>query len=152
MDRDFRTEALRAVNPRAIARTRLPDLDREYSLYEIAIITRAAPARLLGLTQKGHLGPGADADIAIYAPDGDWEKTFARPRFVIKAGAAIVEEGEIRHEVDGRSLYVEPEWDAAIVPEIRKWFADFYTIEFENFPVGLEYLPRPERVDTLRPA
>jgi hypothetical protein len=32
------------------------------------IITRAGPARMLGLKHKGHLGPGADADITLYTP------------------------------------------------------------------------------------
>src|SRR3954452_2648351 len=50
MDRDFRNEQLRRANKRAIQRTvLLDDLDREYSLEEIAIVTRAGPARLLGL-------------------------------------------------------------------------------------------------------
>lgn len=146
MDREFRKEVLRSVNPRAIAGTQLPDLDREYSLNEIAIITRAAPARLLGLRRKGHLGHGADADITIYDVDTDWEKTFATPAIVVKEGEVIIEDGEIRRDMEGRSLYAEPEYDPAIEPEVRKWFADFYTIEFENYAVGMEYLPRPERV------
>ncbi len=150
MDREFRKEAIRGVNPKAVAQTRLPELDREYSLTEIVIVTRAAPARLLGLAGKGHLGPGADADIAILDVQADWEQTFARPRCVVKAGDVIIEDGEIRRDVDGRTFYVEPDSDPALVPEIRKWFADFYTIEFENYPVGLEYLPHPERVDTPR--
>ncbi|MBA2409577.1 MAG: hypothetical protein H0V62_07340 [Gammaproteobacteria bacterium] len=33
---------------------------------ESAIITRAGPARLLGLKNKAHLGAGAHADITIY--------------------------------------------------------------------------------------
>lgn len=148
MDREFRKEAIRGVNPKAVAKTRLPDLDREYSLAEIAIITRAAPARLLGLRRKGHLGPGADADITIYDVDEDWEKTFATPHTVIKAGEVILEGGEFRRDMEGRSLYVEPQYDPAIEAEIRKWFADFYTIEFANYPVGMEYLPHPERVET----
>lgn len=148
MDREFRKEAIRGVNPKAVAKTRLPDLDREYSLAEIAIITRAAPARLLGLRRKGHLGPGADADITIYDVDEDWEKTFATPHTVIKAGEVILEGGEFRRDMEGRSLYVEPEYDPAIEAEIRKWFADFYTIEFANYPVGMEYLPHAERVAT----
>ena len=44
----------------------LDGLSREYSLSEIAIVTRAGPARLLGLRHKGHLGVGADADITVY--------------------------------------------------------------------------------------
>ena len=146
MDREFRREAIRGVNAKAIASTHLPELDREYSLNEIAIITRAAPARLLGLRRKGHLGHGADADITIYDLDTDWEKTFATPKIVVKAGEVIVEDGEIRRDMEGRSLYVEPEYDPVIEPELRKWFADFYTIEFENYAVGMEYLPHAERV------
>ena len=46
--------------------TTLPALKREYSLFEIATMTRAAPARLLGLADRGHLGPGALADVAVY--------------------------------------------------------------------------------------
>jgi formylmethanofuran dehydrogenase subunit A len=148
MDREFRKEAIRQVNASAVAGTRLPDLDREYSLAEIVIITRAGPARLLGLAGKGHLGPGADADVVLLQVDGDWERTFARPRYVIKAGEVIVEDGEIRQDVEGRTFYIEPAYDTAIEPEIRKWFADYYTIEFENYPVGIEYLPHPARVET----
>jgi formylmethanofuran dehydrogenase subunit A len=61
-------EILKRVHPRVLERCTLKDLDREYSLYEIAIITRAGPARMLGLKHKGHLGVGADADITIYTP------------------------------------------------------------------------------------
>ena len=108
----------------------------------------AAPARLLGLTRKGHLGPGADADIAIYHRAEDWEQTFAWPRIVIKAGQVIIQDGEIRQDLSGRSLYVEPPYDSAIEPEIRRWFSDFYTIEYANYPVGMEYLPHAEQVET----
>jgi formylmethanofuran dehydrogenase subunit A len=146
MDREFRKDAVQRVNPKAIGKGVLPDLDREYSLSEIVIITRAAPARLLGLPRKGHLGVGADADVAILRFDEDWERTFATPRYVIKAGQVVVEDGELGQDVEGRTFYVDPEHDPAIEPELRKWFADFYTIEFENYPVDPEYLARPERV------
>jgi formylmethanofuran dehydrogenase subunit A len=148
MDREFRKEAMRGVNQKALAGTRLPELDREYTLAEIVTITRAAPARLLGLSGKGHLGPGADADIAILDVQADWEQTFAAPRYLVKAGDVVIEDGEIRRTVDGRTFYVEPASDPALVPEVRKWFADFYTIEFENYPVELDYLAHPERVTT----
>ena len=61
-------------------RSGLGDLSREYTLDEIAIITRAAPARMLGLRHKGHLGPGADGDVTIYAPDDDKRRTTAQFR------------------------------------------------------------------------
>ncbi len=57
-------EQIKQIAPKARQRIVLADLDREYTLSEIAIVTSAGPARSLGLTQKGHLGVGADADVA----------------------------------------------------------------------------------------
>jgi formylmethanofuran dehydrogenase subunit A len=147
MDREFRREAVKKVNQKAIAGTVLADLDREYSLYEIAIITRAAPARILGLKNKGHLGVGADADITIYDRRRDWEETFSVPRYVIKEGDVLVEDGSIRRETFGKTFHVSPGYDAAVERDIRKYFRKYYTIEFENYPVRLEhYLARPEEI------
>jgi formylmethanofuran dehydrogenase subunit A len=145
MDREYRREALKKVNPKAIAKTSLPDYDREYSLFEIAIITRAAPARILGLKNKGHLGVGADADVTIYNKNDDKEQMFACPRYVIKEGQVMVEEGELRKVTFGRTLFVSPQYDPAIEKDIREFFEKYYTVQFENYPVQLEhYLPRPQ--------
>lgn len=153
MDREFRREMMQKVHQKALAQTVLPELDREYSLYEIAIITRAGPARLLGLKHKGHLGVGADADITIYAKDDDKEKMFATPRYVIKGGQVIVEDGHIREETYGRTFYVAPAYDRAIEADIREHFDRYYTIRFENYPVQLEhYLPQHEVVACERQA
>ena len=149
MDREFRRETMKKVNPKAIARTTLPEQNREYSLFEIAIITRAAPARILGMKNKGHLGLGADADITIYDKKDDKEQMFACPRYVIKDGRVLVEEGQIRQETYGRTLYVAPQFDVSIEKDIRNFFRKYYTIEFENYPVQLEhYLPRPHSIAT----
>jgi len=48
-------------------KNKLPGLDRELDFSEIAIMTRAGTAKVLGLLDtKGHLGVGADADVSIY--------------------------------------------------------------------------------------
>jgi formylmethanofuran dehydrogenase subunit A len=147
MDREYRRETLKRVNPAAIAKTSLPDQDREYSLFEIAIITRAGPARILGLKNKGHLGIGADADITIYDKHENKEKMFANPRYVIKEGLILVEAGHIRQETYGRTFFVSPNYDKAVEKDIRDYFDRYYTIEFENYPVQLEhYLPRPQEI------
>jgi len=140
MDRNYRREALQRVHPRVRERCSLADLDREYTLNEIAIITRAGPARILGLKNKGHLGPGADADITIYTPSADKRAMFELPRFVLKAGEVIVEQGEIRKDVYGKTLHVTPAYDSGVVPDIKKWFEAYYTIQFANYPVDASYL------------
>ncbi len=140
MDRTYRQEVLKRVHPRVLQRSTLKDLDREYSLYEIAIITRAAPARMLGLRNKGHLGVGADGDVTIYTPGADKRAMFELPRFVIKAGEVVVEQGEIRQDLYGKTLHVAPGYDEGVLPDIKAWFEEFYTIQFANYPVDESYL------------
>jgi formylmethanofuran dehydrogenase subunit A len=135
MDRELRSDALKRLPGRVQSRVGLAELDREYTLGEIAVITRAGPARMLGLTSKGHLGPGADADITVYSPGEDKERMFAFPRFVIKAGEVIVDEGDVRSPTFGRTLVVEPDFDRDVAVEIEKRFGE-YTIEFANYAVG----------------
>ena len=136
MDRGHRTDALKSLPEQARNRTGLGDLTREYSLSEIAIITRAGPARLLGLDRKGHLGPGADADVTVYSPDDDKERMFALPRYVIKAGTIVVDDGELRCAPAGETLFTSREYDGGALAEIEDWFARESSISFANFPVA----------------
>jgi formylmethanofuran dehydrogenase subunit A len=136
MDRGVREERLKQVNPKLLAGSPLADgLSREYTLHEIAIITRAGPARLLGLTHKGHLGPGADADVTVYSRDADVARMFASPRYVLKSGALVVEEGQLRRAPAGRRLRLQPRYDEAVLPDVRRHFETYGTVAFENFPV-----------------
>ena len=144
MNADFRRQRVKALPPRAQKRIVLGDLDRQYSLSEIAIISSAGPARALGLTQKGHLGVGTDADITIYNQNPDGELMFRYPRYVIKAGKVVVEEGQIRHMEEGREFLVQPAYDAAIENFLRPLFQQHYTISFENYPVELQRIERAE--------
>jgi formylmethanofuran dehydrogenase subunit A len=146
MDRTYRGDLLKTVPEKVRGRSVLKDLDREYSLYEIAIITRAGPARILGLKNKGHLGPGADADVTIYTPDANCETMFALPRVVIKAGEIIAEQGEIRAESYGKTLHVAPEYDRGVEPDIKRWFEEGYSIRWRNYRVELEFLREHEVV------
>ncbi len=148
MDREFRKQEMAHVNQKALDHTGLRDLDREYSLNEIAIVTRAGPARLLGLARKGQLGVGADADITIYDEDEDKEKMFSAPRYVIKDGELIIEDHEFRADHAGRLLYVAPDFDPAIEQVIEPFFEDFYTIRFANYPVDDRYAPHRELIPT----
>jgi formylmethanofuran dehydrogenase subunit A len=137
MDRAWRDEQIARVNPRLLAGSALADgLAREYTLNEIAIVTRAGPARLLGLRDKGHLGAGADADVTVYARDADAERMFATPRTVIKAGEVVVEEGQLRRAPRGRRLHVRPAHDAGVEPDLRRYFDQYATVAFDNYPVA----------------
>ena len=151
MDRTFRNEMLKECHPAVRSRCHFPDIDREYTLGEIAIITRAGPARILGLTNKGHLGVGADADVTIYVPHENKETMFELPRYVIKGGEVIVEDTELRSAPNGRTLHVEPDYDPNREADIAEWFEKFYSIRFRNYPVGSDYLQDPYEVPCRAP-
>lgn len=150
MDREFRRQEIRKVNRRAIAKTVLPDLDREYTLNEIAIITRAGPARALGLKNKGHLGTGADADITIYDENADRELMFSAPRYVIKSGRLVIDNHEFCTDFSGRTLHIAPAYDPAIVDSVRPFFENYYSIEFDNYAVPDSYMHEHEIVPVTR--
>jgi formylmethanofuran dehydrogenase subunit A len=147
MDRAFREDQMRRANQRAIRRTALLDgLDREYTLNEIAIITRAAPARRLGLRDKGHLGIGADADATIYHDRADREEMFATPRYVIKGGEVVVEEGYLRRSEDGLLLSSRAAFDPEVNRVLAPLFGDRYTVAFEHYPVRDPALREPAQM------
>ena len=150
MDRTRRQEVLDNAPAGVKERCTLADITREYTLNEIAIITRAAPARMLGLTTKGHLGVGADGDVTIYGRNDDIQLMFELPRWVIQRGDLIVDGGEVRSNKIGSLMHVEPSFDADVIPDIRSWFEDHYSIQFNNYPVDASYLHQHEIVP-LRP-
>jgi formylmethanofuran dehydrogenase subunit A len=144
MDRAFRDEQIARLPQKALEGTALADgLGREYTLSEIAVITRAGPARLLGLPSKGHLGAGADADVTIYAPDDDVEAMFRAPRHVLKGGVRVVEDGQLRREVQGRTLQVAPEHDPGVERAVSALLESEGTLSLRDYVIDEEEIGAP---------
>ncbi|MCK9375066.1 MAG: amidohydrolase family protein [Syntrophobacterales bacterium] len=83
---------------------------REYSLSEWLWATRTLPARLLGLTDRGRLSPGARADVAIYdlpaeAPHSQWQRSLGRCRTLLKAGEVVVDNFSLVNPEVARATY-----------------------------------------------
>jgi formylmethanofuran dehydrogenase subunit A len=136
MDRGFRQDMMQKVNPDALKYSSLPTLNREYSLYEIAILTRAGPARSLGLKDRGHLGPGASADITVYFDKADREAMFTKPELVFKNGELIVRDGKVVKVVQGATHVTRPEYDKAIEKPLKEYFDRYHTMRMENFKLS----------------
>jgi formylmethanofuran dehydrogenase subunit A len=145
MDKAFRNDMLQKINPLAAAASILKSLDREYTLYEIAIMTRAGPARSLGLKDRGHLGEGASADITVYEDNADREAMFATPVFVFKNGELIVRGGKIVKVVHGTTHVARPQYDPAIERTLKDYFTRYHTVRMENFRVGDEEIAEEGR-------
>ena len=71
---------------------------------------------------------------------------FELPRFVIKAGEMIVEQGEIRRTTEGMTLHVRPSFDEEMAADIQQWFDDYTTVQFANYGVTDDDLSNRGRV------
>jgi formylmethanofuran dehydrogenase subunit A len=60
---------------------------------------------------------------------------FSTPRYVLKGGTLVVEEGHLRRAPAGRRLRLAPEYDDAVVRDLRKHFAAYSSVSFDNYPV-----------------
>ncbi len=134
MRRDYRAQWLATLPEAALGCTTLASITREYDWNEIAIMTRAAPARLLGLADRGHLAPGARADIAVYRPEPE-PATFRNARLVFKDGALIARDGMVSEPRQGRVLNVAPGYDAAIDRRLSAWYDETYGIPHTAYDV-----------------
>lgn len=138
MDKSFRNDMFTKLNLDAQAMSTLNSIDREYSLYEIAIMTRAGAAKLVGLHDRGHLGVGGAADITVYTDDPDREKMFAKPDYVFKDGELVVRHGEVVKVTWGKTHTVKPEFDRGIEKELKQYFDRFHTMNMEHFKVSAD--------------
>ncbi len=145
MDKTFRNEVLATINPDAQAMSTLASIDREYSLYEIAIMTRAGAAKLVGLHDRGHLGAGAAADITVYTDNADREKMFAKPDYVFKDGNLVVKDGQVVKVTWGATHTVKPEFDRGIEKDLKKYFDTYHTMNMENFKVSADEIADGDR-------
>ncbi len=124
---------LEKLHPDAQKATILKTLEREYTLYDIAIMTRAGPAKSLGLRDRGHVGAGASADITVYEDQPDREAMFKTPLFVFKNGELIVRNGKVVKVVAGATHVARPEYDRAIEKPLREFFDRYHTVKLDNF-------------------
>jgi len=146
MDKSFRDDMLQKINPDAQAQSSLlKSLTREYTLDEIAILTRAGPAKSLGLQNLGHLGAGARADIAVYRDDSDREAMFSTPEYVFKNGEVVVKNGKVVKVVQGATHVVRPDYDKSIEKPLKGYFDRYLTVRMENFKLGDDEIVRGDK-------
>ena len=147
-----RMATLKKTHPKAQKRSLLPSIKRELSLYELAVVTRAGQAKALGLKGKGHLGVGADADVAIYNINPEKidisrkyktvRRAFSDSAYTIKGGKVVAKDGEILQHVDGCTMWLDVKTaeQVKVDEEIKRKFREYWTVEYENYPVTDHYL------------
>jgi formylmethanofuran dehydrogenase subunit A len=151
LSKTAREQTLRKINSKARRRSILSSIDREYDLYELAIMTRAGITRALNMPNKGHLGVGADADVAIYdlSPDNSTsldperlENVFHRTMYTVKGGEIVVKKGEIVKSVNGSTYWtdIHTKEPLKVEADIKQRFEKYWTVQYENYPISERYL------------
>lgn len=162
MSKKARDSMLEKADKAATEKTSLKDITREFTLSDIVQVSRLSAATILGLENKGHLGIGADADIAIYdfnCPIDNLasnyeaiEKGFTEAVYTIKDGEIVFANGAIQKDSIGRTFRVKAEvpkdWTIAIQDAIEERFRKYYTVTLNNYAVQKEYFPREEIIQT----
>ena len=135
MDKSYRDSEFEKINKQAQKSSVLSNLKREYSLYDIAILTRAGPAKVLGLNNIGHLGVGAKANITVYNDKEDKEEMFENPFMVFKDGNLIVKNGKIQKVFNGKIYTAETDFDKSIEKDIGSYFQNYMGRKIESFKI-----------------
>jgi len=155
MSRVARKKTMSKISKRAKRRSLLPSIDRELSFYEIAIVTRGGQAKALGLTQKGHLGVGADADVAIYNVNPEQvdpskkyktvRRAFKRAAYTVKGGEVVVKDGQIVRPVFGKTFWVDVKTSLPmeVNDDLKRKFREYWTVEYENYTIPDSFLHVP---------
>ena len=136
MDKSFRNDMFGKLNLDAQSMSNLNSIDREYSLYDIAIMTRAGAAKLIGLNNCGHLGAGAQADISVYTDNADREAMFSKPDYVFKNGELVVKDGKVVKVVWGATHATKPAFDVSVEKELKEYFDRYHTMNVDNFKIS----------------
>ena len=163
MSNQRRTEMIenREVHKWVEKRTTLPTIDREYDFYDIAVISRSAPARIYGFEDRGQLTPGYRADIAVYDINpndidpsrqyAEIEKGFNVADYTIKDGQILVKDKEIVKVKESQNIWVNvkgyEKQEQKVIDDIMPFFTQYYSVKWENYPVHDHYLSNPIRVD-----
>ena len=144
---------------KVVSNTSIAGMDREISLYELAQMTRAGPAKALGLaTMIGGLKPGMDADVVVYdfSPDkpvanpDQIETAFSRAAHVFKSGVEVVTNGEIVNNGNKRTIWVNAKTkeNPQVMRDIKEKFLKFYSVTQANYEsLGHHFVPNPYAIE-----
>ena len=161
MDKEFRDAQLDSFKwaEKVRAGTTLAEIDREISLYELSQMTRAAPAKVLGISNMfGGLAKGMHANVAVYdidpenMPKGEeLVKKLSSVAYLVKDGIKCVENGAVLGEqpVGKETFWVDckvPE-NKQVMHDVNEKFLKYYSVELGNYEVADHYVPNPHVIE-----
>jgi formylmethanofuran dehydrogenase subunit A len=154
MSKKSRDEKMATLHKWVPERTSLGGISRELTFYELAQMTRAGPAKALGMgKKKGHLGVGADADIAIYGINPKTTDITQEPEMLVKAlksaaytikgGEIVIKDGEVVGLGSKTLVWADADGfnNREVTNDIVDKFLKYYSVTLNNYPVQDAYAP-----------
>ena len=139
MDYEFRLEKMSEINQESLNFSFLKDIKRTYSMYDIAIMTRSSPAKILGLKDRGSLRNGCIADISIYDPKQSIDQMFKSAKYVFKNGSEIVRNGRILKYHKSSTIATDIQFEKSITKDLQSWINRFYSLDVDDFKVDTDF-------------
>ena len=139
MDYEFRLEKISKINQESLKFSFLKDIKRTYSMYDIAIMTRSSPAKILGLKDRGSLRDGCIADISVYDSKKKIDQMFQSAKYVFKNGNEIVRNGKILKYHKSSTIAVDIRYERSITKDLQSWVNRFYSLDVDDFKVNTDF-------------
>ena len=160
MSKASRDELLHSFkwSEKVIGATNIESIDREMSLYEIAMMTRAGTAKALGLSHMyGSFTEGLAGNVAIYDLDPEnmpsdpemIEKAFGRAAYTLKDGVIVVKDGDIVGDTPKSTIWVNvkvPE-NKQVARDVSEKFLRYYSVNKDNYALFDEHLHNPKVIE-----
>lgn len=132
----------------------IPNFDSQLSFNDFIIISRASPAKSLGIERmKGHLGTGADADVNILDinlseidPSKDHvslKQALDDVNQVIKGGMVVKKQDAIDMNARGQILWSEGSIDesinkTSIMNKKKEFYTKYYSIFYDSLKTSID--------------
>lgn len=157
MNKRFREAMIDKINKKAVSQIILPSINREYSLFEIAIITRSSPSRILGMEAPSSIKVGNPANIAIYdlglgepgkqIKPSEIIKCFSQAKYTIREGRVVMRDGVTLNETYGCTYYIGSGDESLQLADLTNhYFDEYYTVKKDSYTVKDYRILNPRKI------
>ena len=153
VSKEARENYMKGMNDKFLNKNVLLSNEKELSFPEIVCLTRANPAKILGLGSiKGNLGLNSDADINILdinITDTDLSKEYEKLKsslsnieYVIKSGKIVKKQNKIDTSSNGLIFWsegqVEKEGKSLIMSRKEEFYNKYSSIFYDSYQVSID--------------
>ncbi|MFW9990241.1 MAG: amidohydrolase family protein, partial [Candidatus Odinarchaeota archaeon] len=153
VSKDARESFMKGMNNNFLKNNPLAHNSKELNFFEFIYLTRASPAKSLGLANiKGNLGLGADADFNILNINIDdidisqnyeeLKKALSNIEYVIKAGKIAKRQNEFDFDINGSIFWssgkIEEKEKKFVMTTKKDFFQKYSSLFYDSFKDSID--------------